>query len=274
MTILVTGATGNVGRQVVAQLLAAGAPVRALTRNPASANLPEGAEVVAGDLTNTESLAKVFEGVTAAHLINFGGDDYALLPNGEEIVKLALNAGVTKVTLLSGWERSSIDHAVEASSLEWTRLMPGEFMANALGWAKDIRETGVIHEPFADGHAPMSHEADIAAVAVVALLTDGNHGKTYSVTAPTPVSLRDKVRIIGEVIGKETSVVELSEQEARDRMAAKGEPQEMIDFKIRVFGDLPKQPYPLDTTEFENLVGRLPYDFARWVADHAEAFTG
>lgn len=73
MTVLVSGATGNVGRPLVEQLLAGGHRVRALTRNPAKANLPAGAEVVAGNLAETASLSAAFSGVDAVHLISFSG---------------------------------------------------------------------------------------------------------------------------------------------------------------------------------------------------------
>ena len=102
MTILVTGATGTVGRHVVGELVRAGHAVRALTRNPAKADLPEGVEVVAGDLAVPDSLTAAFDGVTAAHLINFAGEGYAPLGTGPQIVELAAKSGVRRVTVLGG----------------------------------------------------------------------------------------------------------------------------------------------------------------------------
>lgn len=273
MTFLVTGATGNVGRHVVDQLLAAGAPTRALTRDPDSANLPAPAEVVAGDLTRTETLAAAFDGVTAAHLINFGGDDYRLLPNGAEIVDLLVAAGVKRVTLLGAWDNGSVEDAVYASRLQWTRVMPGEFMSNALGWAETIRTNGIVAEPFPDAHSPMSHEADIAAVAVKALLEEGHHGKTVQVAGPTSVSLRDKIRILGEAIGEEIELVELTPEQTRERETADGVSKELIDFKLEVFGGLPTHAYELEgAAEFEAFTGRKPRSFTEWAAENADKF--
>ncbi|MGH8876426.1 MAG: SDR family oxidoreductase [Stackebrandtia sp.] len=273
MTFLVTGATGNVGRHVVAQLLEAGVKTRALTRNPAKANLPEGAEVVAGDLARTETLGPVFEGVTAAHLINFGGDNYELLPNGAEIVELLLKSGVKRVTLLGAWDNGSLEDAVDASDLQWTRIGPGEFMSNALEWVSDIRTTGVVEAAFVDGHSPMSHEADLAAVAVKALLEEGHHGKTIQVAGPAPVALRDKIRIIGEAIGKDVTLVELTPEQLRAKMAEQGVSQDLIDFQIEVFGGLPTEPYEMEgTVEFEQFTGRPPRSFTQWAAENADAF--
>ncbi|MFD0488015.1 SDR family oxidoreductase [Saccharopolyspora spinosporotrichia] len=135
-TILVTGATGNVGRHLVRQLLAEGHQVRALTRDPARADLPAGAEVFAGDLTDTASLAPAFDGVRAAHLITFDGADFSPLANGEDIVELAVASGVREVTVLKGdGSKSPLELAVEAGGLDWTYLAPVEFMCNALEWA-------------------------------------------------------------------------------------------------------------------------------------------
>ena len=104
MTILIAGATGTVGRHLVHQLTAAGHPVRALTRNPATADLPADVDVVAGDLTDPDTFTTVFNGVTAAHLITFGGDNGEPLTTGTRLVELAARAGVRRITVLGGWE--------------------------------------------------------------------------------------------------------------------------------------------------------------------------
>src|SRR5215470_14791400 len=109
MKILVAGATGNVGRPLVEQLVQAGHQVRALTRNPGKANLPAGAEVIAGDLTKPETLVAAMAGVDSLHLINFGGDGYAALQTGPEIMAMAEKAGVKRVTVLRGGERTSVE---------------------------------------------------------------------------------------------------------------------------------------------------------------------
>lgn len=178
MTILVAGATGNVGRPLVERLLAAGYPVRALTRSPERAELPAGAEVVAGNLADTASLPAALTGVTAAHLITFAGADFSPLGNGPEIMELAVKAGVRRVTVLKGdLTKSPLEEAVEASGVEWTYLSPVEFMSNALEWAESVRTEGVVREPFPDSRSAMIHDGDIAAVAATALTDDGHAGQ-------------------------------------------------------------------------------------------------
>src|SRR5690625_721577 len=139
MTILVTGATGTVGHHLVTQLLAQGERVRALTRDPSRAALPTGAEVVAGDLTDPASLRPAFAGVRAAHLITFGGEVGEDLENGHDLVDLAESAGVERVSVLGGWDTTSVQAALATSSLSWAQLEPLAFMANTLEWADEVR---------------------------------------------------------------------------------------------------------------------------------------
>ncbi|MEU5463015.1 hypothetical protein ACH4KU_05575 [Streptomyces althioticus] len=110
---------------------------------PEKADLPAGAELVAGNLADTASLAGVFDGVTAAHLIAFGGDGFAPLANGAEIVAMAREAGVRRVTVLRGdVEKGCLERAVESGDLEWTYLSPVEFTSNTLEWAETVRSEG------------------------------------------------------------------------------------------------------------------------------------
>ncbi|MBG0827150.1 NmrA family NAD(P)-binding protein [Planomonospora sp. ID67723] len=271
MTILVTGATGTVGRHVVGELIRAGQRVRALTRNPAGANLPAGVEVVAGDLTLTDSLVPALDGVTAVHLITFGGDDYGVLRNGREIVELLTETGVRKVTVLGGWDEGTLEPAVRAGSLAWTFVYPTEFMSNAMGWAGSIRAEGVVREPFGDATTAMVHEADIGAVAATALMEDGHAGLTYALTGPERLSTRDKVRILGEAVGREIEFVELTVEQAREKMAAEGQPEEMIEFLLDVFGNVPEEANTVNST-IEKVTGRPARTFAQWAAEHADAF--
>jgi uncharacterized protein YbjT (DUF2867 family) len=165
MTTVVTGASGTVGRSLVARLAQAGEPVRAVTRNPATARFPAGVQVVHGDLADPETLPAALAGAERLHLFPFP-------ETAREVVALAREAGVRRVTLLSSGSVTAgydtdyqlpVEQAVEASGLAWTHLRPGEFAANRLAlWGPSIRTERVVRWPFPDEVGIPIHEADIA----------------------------------------------------------------------------------------------------------------
>jgi uncharacterized protein YbjT (DUF2867 family) len=277
MKILVTGATGNVGRLVVNHLLAAGADVRALTNNPTKAALPPGVEVAHGFIGNLATLPAALAGVDWLYL--------APLPRTvREVVAMAAEAGVRRIVTLSssgadaeaqgdpsGWYFYAIEQAVEAAEgIAWTHLRPGEFMTNMLDWAPSIRETSTVRGAYGTvAYAPIDLD-DVAAVAAKALLEDGHHGKKYEMTGPAAVSKIERVRIIGEMIGRDLRWVELSHQEARADMLQRGY-GEAADWLLDGDAQMVGQPQtPLPTVE--RLLGRPPRTVAAWVAQHADTF--
>ncbi|WP_329094038.1 MULTISPECIES: SDR family oxidoreductase [unclassified Streptosporangium] len=274
MTVLVSGATGNVGRPLVEQLLAGGHRVRALTRNPAKANLPAGAEVVAGNLAETASLSAAFSGVDAVHLISFSGEDFAPLTNGAEIVDLARKAGVRKVTVLKGdVTKSPLEEAVESGGLEWTHLSPVEFMSNALEWADSVKNEGVVREAFADARSAMIHDADIASVAATALTTDGHAGQEYWLTGPQALTPPEKVRTIGTVLGREVRYIELTRDEIVEEWRRTGYSDEDVEFFLTMRTNPPEAGYTVLPT-VEKVTGKPARTFADWVRENAAAFGG
>ncbi|MBW4718224.1 SDR family oxidoreductase [Saccharothrix obliqua] len=282
MTVLVTGATGTVGRQLVQQLLAAGHQVRALTRDPEHADLPAEVEVVRGDTTDARSLRPAFAGVTAAHLINFG-NTYRPLPNGPEIVAEAQAAGVRRVTILGGWKEGTLEPAVRASDLEWTHVRPGEFMFNTLpDWGPPLRDGDVIREPHADRPSTPVHEADIAAVAAVALTEDGHHGRTYPLTGPETISPRVKLRLLAEATGRDLRFEELTPDQARALWTerppalrlfgvAPGGPAEKAEYVINRYANIPPEGRATTDT-VERVTGRPARSYAQWATENADRF--
>lgn len=187
MKILVTGATGNIGRMVVDHLLARGADdVRALTTNPARAQLPDGVEVAVGYLGRPETLPEAFAGVDRLYLA-------PVLETVTEVVRLAREAGVRQIVDLSGDEDTDwqpIARAVEASGLAWTHLYAGEFVENTTVWADQVRAAGDVREPYPDAaNAPVAM-GDIARVAAAVLLGDGHEGRVHTLTGPETMTRR------------------------------------------------------------------------------------
>jgi uncharacterized protein YbjT (DUF2867 family) len=272
VTILVTGATGTVGHHLVEQLVQMGYSVRTLTRNPAKAKFSSNVEVIIGDLTQPSTLKTALNGVVGLHLITLGGDDYAPLQTGTQIVEMAEAAGVKRVTVLrGGGEKGTVENALEASSLDWTLLQPVEFMSGAMDWASAIREEGVVRLGFVHRKTAIVHEADIAAVAAVALTQAGHGGKTYWITGSKVLTPRQMVQTISTIIDRKLQLIELTEAQARERWREEGFADEVIDFFVWAHGNTPPEGYTVVPT-VEQVTGRPPRTFAQWVMEHADSF--
>ncbi|MGW5645523.1 NAD(P)H-binding protein [Saccharopolyspora sp. NPDC003752] len=276
MTVLVTGATGNVGRRVVDRLLAAGTQVRALTRRPEAAGLPGDVEVFRGDLTDSDALAKALAGVGSMFLFP--------VPEGiEAFVERAKAAGVRRVVVLSskavefadgnaiGERHRVIEEAVEAGGFEWTFLRPGAFATNTLAWAGSIRAEGVVREPFVDAQQTPIHEDDIAAVAETALLEDGHAGAAYALSGPEALTVREQVQAISAAIGREIGLEEQTLEQARAHMIAKGVPEAIVDALLSYGARNVENAEPPVRT-VEQVTGRPARTFAQWAVDHADDF--
>ena len=277
--MLVTGATGTVGRQVVAQLLAEGAQVRALTRHPDLACLPAGAEIVRGDLTDAASLDSCLEGVDAVFLVWTAPAEAApaaiarLAQDGRRIVLLTsphktphpfFQQPNPMRGLFQGLER-----LIEASGAPWTFLRPGMFAANALAWwAPQVRAGEVVRWPCAAAPTAPIHERDIAAVAVKTLLEPGHQGAEYVLTGPASLKQREQVAIIGEVLGRPLRYEEMTPEEALRELAA---PAAVVTMLLEAWGAAMGRPAYLTNT-VEDVTGRPARAYRAWVADHIEAF--
>ncbi|MFB9904620.1 NAD(P)H-binding protein [Allokutzneria oryzae] len=277
MTILVTGATGNVGRNVVEMLLAEGAPVRATSRVPETSGLPAEADVRAADLTRPETLADALSGV----------DKVYLFPEPETVgafVELAQGAGVRHVVLLSslsakepgaesdaiGRRHVLVERALEASTMDWTFVRPGAFAANTLQWAKSIREEGVVRAPYANANIAPVHEKDIAAVAVRALLDDGHAKKAYELTGPESLTQLRQVELIAEAVGRPVRFDELTPEQTREQMS-RWVPQGVVDSLLGYLAEAEQRTAEIfDITE--KITGRRARTFADWAADHVDDF--
>ncbi|MDF2649411.1 MAG: NmrA family protein [Paenibacillus sp.] len=272
MTILVTGATGTVGRHVVEHLVQKGEQVRAVSRNPAKANLPKGVEVVAGDLNAPETLQTALQGVKGLFLITSSDELNASLQTEPKVIEMAELAGVERVTVLVGYEEGPVEEALKNSGMEWTLIKPGEFMANILmDWQESIRSESVVREPFGDAPSARVHEADIAAVSVVALTEKGHHRQSYILTGPESLSRREAVRTISEGIGKDIQFIELTEEQARQNWRDQGYEEGDIDFFVLMGKNPPEIGHTVVPT-VEQVTGRSAKSLAEWVSDHKHKF--
>ncbi|MGW0811864.1 NmrA family NAD(P)-binding protein [Streptomyces viridiviolaceus] len=268
MTTLVTGATGNTGRHVVAELVRRGESVRALTRDPAAAagKLPAAAELVAGTHTAPESLDAALKGVSRLHITVTAG----LAEAGPELVRRAVDAGVQRFTVVWGGWVGPVEEAVAASGAEWTRLEPQEFMSNTLTWTESIRTEGVVREPY-DHPSALVHEADIGAVAAVALLDDGHAGRAYNLTGPETLTPRERIAILSRTVGRDIAFVPITHEQAVDRLMATGVSRADADYVVGWYAD-PTDDATTVVDTVEQVTRRPARAFAQWVDEHAERF--
>ncbi|QEU91204.1 NAD(P)H-binding protein [Streptomyces kanamyceticus] len=277
--ILVTGATGKVGGAVVAQLYAAGVPVRALVRG--EADFPEGVRAVRGDLGDPASLGPALEGVDTVFLVwpflsAEGASDVidVIGKHARRVVYLS-SAGVGNEQEEPGEAitmfHTELERLIEASGLEWTALRPTGFASNTLGWAEEIRTTGAVRAPLARLARPLIHEADMAAVAVQALTTDALLGARPLLTGPELVTQERQLALIGDAIGRPLRFEEITLEAAAEQMRAAGYPAELVEAIVPAQAEMLAHPEPVND-EVERITGTPARTFQEWAVDHAADF--
>ena len=280
--VLVTGATGRVGRAVVDLLMDAGVPVRALThRSEAAATLPANVEVVTGDLTVPESLDAGLRGVGAVFLV------WTAPPATAPAVVERLATHARRVVFLSAPHQTphpffqqpnpmavlyaDIERLIAAAGLESTIIRPGMFASNALfWWATAIRADGVVRWPYGAAETAPVDDRDVAAVAARTLYQDGHAGGDYVLTGPESLSQAEQVSIIGDVLGRRITFEELSPDEFRSETEGSW-PRPAVDMLLAAWGATMGRPAYITSTVFD-ILGSPPRSFRQWVADHATAF--
>ncbi|WP_040823430.1 NAD(P)H-binding protein [Nocardia jiangxiensis] len=280
--ILVTGATGTVGRAVVDHLLASGVPVRALTRRPETAALPEGVDVVRGDPADPNSVDGVMAGVDRVFLLTTGPD---LAAHDATLARAAADAGVSHVVKLSSgrtgdpaaddpiptWHRAG-EQAVRASGVAWTMLRPLGFMSNALHWAGTVRTQDTVRAPFGQGRIAVIDPEDIAAVATVVLTESGHDGRIRTLSGPEPLSPADQTAILAEVLDRPLRYAETTPSEARAGLLGADLDETMADAVMALRATALEAFTSVVHPDVEEITGRAPRTFRDWARAHRDEF--
>jgi uncharacterized protein YbjT (DUF2867 family) len=280
--ILVIGGTGNVGRQVVEQLGAAGARFRVMARNPDAARLPPEVEVVRGDRTIPETLDPCLEGVDTVFLIWVAPPSAA----AGALERIANHA--RRIVFLTAPLKTphpffqqpnpardlaeGIERLIETSGLEWTFLRAGMFAGNARHfWGAQIRTGDVVRWPYLDAPTAPTDERDLAAVAVRTLCEEGHAGAEYVVTGPQSLTQAEQVQTIGHAIGRSLRVEEISPDEARlELLPVLGSPT-FVNMLLNAWAAAIGQP-AFVTSTYAEVTGAPPRTFLEWATDYAAEF--
>ncbi|WP_225102435.1 SDR family oxidoreductase [Streptomyces sp. CoH27] len=278
--ILVTGATGTVGRELV-RLLPADVPVRIMVRDPAKApGVPSAAETVAGDFADPRSLARALAGVRTAFLVTTD-------PSGEHdarFVGAARTAGVRRVVKLSAaavldpeaddlitrWQRAS-EELLRASGLEWTLLRPRAFMSNSLSWAASIRSERTVRALYGTSANACVDPRDVAAVAVRALTGQGHAGRAYTLTGPEAVTAAGQTDLLGRLLGIPLRFEELTPDAARAGLSRRC-PEPVVEALLASARRQRAGAKAGVEDTVRTVTGCPARSFRQWAEDHLEAF--
>jgi len=280
--VLVTGATGHIGSEVVSQLRATGCRVRAMSRKPRSPTLPAEVEAVRGDLSAPETLDSCLKNIDSVFLV-WTAPLAAAAPAIERIA-----AHARQIVLLTSPHRTphpffqqpnglrivhaGVEGLIEESGLPWTFLRPGPFAINCRNWwAPQIRNGDVVRWFYADAETAPVHERDIAAVAVRALLDEGHDGREHVLTGSASLTQRQQVETIGDAIGRPLRFEELSRKTAREHMIAMRFPPPIADMLLDAYAAAVGQP-ALVTSTVPEVTGAPARSFRDWAIDHAGDF--
>ncbi|MFG3708635.1 NAD(P)H-binding protein [Micromonospora sp. NPDC047670] len=278
---LVIGATAHFGRQTVEELVAAAAPVRALTRTPEQAALPDGVEVVYGDLSKPETLPAALAGVEAAFLVLQYGMDVAPL------LAAAKAAGVRSLVFLSSGavvpeaERQpnviaqyhrDVERAIEASGMDWTFLRLLFPAINSLTFGMQLQGGDVIRAPYTQAAFSAVHERDVAEVAARILIGGGHEGKAYDLTGQESLTQAQQVHILGETLGRSLTVEDLDPQPVLEQMSQFMD-REFLTALFDLMAEAVGKPAPINNV-IEQITGHPARTYAEWTADHRADFAG
>ncbi len=282
--ILIIGATGTNGREILNQLREAGERARAMVRNPAKAEdlRQSGTEVVAGDLDDVASLDAPLKGVDRVFFLTSVDEKFA--QRFDNFLKAVLQAGRPRVVKFSGLGSSPespcelmrihgrTDEALIASGLPYTILRPNSFYQNMFWSVGSIKAQSAFYLPIGDAKQSLVDVRDIGAVGVETLRSSVHEGKIYEITGPEALTYHDIAAILSQVLGRPISYVPVSSEAAHQGMLASGMPAWNAQVLTDLYQVFAQGEAAQVTNAIEEVTGKPPRSFAEFARDYASAF--
>ena len=281
MKYLITGATGDVGSRVTELLLAQGERPRVFVRNPDKARqrFADRADVWIGEIGDFRALARAMSGIETLFLLTSGPaipalDRGAAAAAGEagvrHIVKLS-SLDVEQGLAIGAWHEQG-EAAIRASGIPYTFIRPSGFFSNLLAWAHSIQHEGVVRSSAASGRRPFMHTDDIAAVSVAALVSGSYRGQSLALTGPEPLSFAEITERIAAALGRKLRFEAIGDDEAGRRFGSTGAGAEEVDAHVALWGAIRAGRLSALTDTVQQVLGRPPIPFARWLEENLTAF--
>jgi uncharacterized protein YbjT (DUF2867 family) len=280
--VLVTGATGTIGRDVAKRLSEQGVFVHAGVRDQTKARKQFGSNIALApfDFENAKTFSAALEGVEKVFLLP------PLLPNQLEVMNAFIDAAkracVRHIVKLSAIgvddetqptaikSHGANEQHIRESGVAFTFLRPNSFMQNFFTYFPP--RNGAIYLPWGNGTASFVDTRDIASVAAKVLRSDGHEGKIYTLTGPATLGIAEVARILSEVTGREFTYVDVPEAAARDGMLQAGVPQWQMDLVMELHAVNKQNRWSAVTSDIEKVTGNPPNDFAQFARDHVDKF--
>ncbi|MFI6998530.1 NAD(P)H-binding protein [Nocardia sp. NPDC050175] len=279
--IVVTGATGNIGANLVRNLAAAGHEVTAVSRGSKEVTWPEGVRSVVADLADPDSLAPAVAGADSLFLL-ITGEQLVSGPDPERVLEVAEAGGVRRVVFVSsqgvgtragaeGYARlAAYEEAIQRSGLDWTILRPAGFYSNTYAWAESVRAERTVAAPFGAIGLPSIDPADIAAVAAIALSEDGHAKQICTLTGPALSTPQEQAEAIGAALDAPIRFVELTRAQAFTGMS-RFMPEPVVEHTLSILGE-PTAAEQEISPDVQRVLGRLPTSYAEWAQRNRAVF--
>jgi uncharacterized protein YbjT (DUF2867 family) len=281
--IIVAGATGTVGRELVKLLAATQTSARALVRDPSKAkNL--GIDTVQGDLADPASLDRAFDGANHLFLLSSAAENQVQLQHNaleaakrarfHHVVKLSgLGANPASPIQIARWHAET-EQELKASGIGWTILQPHFFAQNLLGNAPTIRAEGAIYGSVGSGKIPFVDVRDIATVAFATLTQPGYMGRTFVLTGGGAYSYDEAAQLIGKAIGKPVRYVDLAPEVMEKNLVEAGIPAWFAKQLVLLLGFFRSGAAAEVTPTIQEITRRPARTLEDFVRDHVAAFQG